>query len=131
MHNYFFTALVASSLISAGCSTAGKDAAVDIATMFYAQDRTYTSFKMSGFSEMHLKAAEGEEITLESVSPLDPLSVYPRDPSAIAQITDGLTKIGAVATAAYVGGKLADTPQTVLQPAPTIVRPEVIFAPAP
>tara|TARA_R110000751_G_scaffold138798_3_gene242496 strand:+ start:408 stop:815 length:408 start_codon:yes stop_codon:yes gene_type:complete len=124
-------ALMASSAVLSGCSTAGRTTAADMAKMFYAQERTYKSFKMTGFNEMTMKAPDGQLITIESTAPLDSLSVYPRDPGAISQLADGITKIGAVAGATYVGGKLASAPRAILQPAPTIVRPEVFFAPSP
>jgi hypothetical protein len=62
-------------------------------------------------------------------APLNPITIVPQQPDTIRAIADGITRVGTVGTAAYIGGKLSEGPKVVTQPAPTIVSPEIVTIP--
>ena len=64
-------------------------------------------------------------------APLNPLEAMPRDPDALGRIADAAKNTVLGAAGIYTLGKVATTPTVVNQPAPTIVRPEVVQVPAP
>jgi len=112
----------------AGCAglTGSSLDATQIALAYYNQDRTYQPVEISGIQNFTLSAAEGQTITLKLVSQLEPLSVYPRDPSALAQFMDGLFKVGTVVGSTIVGYELVDG----LSSSPKTVDPIIVEVPA-
>jgi len=113
--------------VLSGCQTIGERIdPTQIALAYYAQHRTYEPMKLTGVQSVTLTAAEGETIELTLSSQLEPLSIYPRDPSTLKTMLEGLTNLGTVVGASLVGLELVDGlsagPTIVEQPAPIIVN---------
>lgn len=118
-------------LVCSGCASVGnKVDPTTIANNYYSQERTYKTLELKGAKEISIK---GDNVSLTVENQLQPLSLYPRDPSTLRTAFDGLARIGSVAAAAYVGKELADGlsrgPTVVNQPPPLLVRPEIVTIP--
>ena len=119
-------AVAALSMILLGCaSTQGPDTALEAYRSFISQERTFSTLKIENVDEWTLK---GKNMTISMEAPLNPLSAMPKDPGLMAELVDGLVRIGTVYGATVVGLELSDSPRTVTQPTPLVVRPEVINA---
>lgn len=123
------TRLMAMTLLMAvlvsGCASMGKTFdPSQLAMAYYTQDRTYRPMHLEGIKTVTLAAAEGESITLILSSQLEPLSVYPRDPSAIQQLGEALYKVGTVAGATAVGLDLVGA--VANPPAAQVVNPVIV-----
>jgi len=117
-----------------GCSTIGQAMVqksmngAEIAKAYYDQGKDGRTY-----NPVILEAAEGEtmSITINGLAkvalttPHEPLSVYPRDPSTLGQLLDGLWKIGTVIGSTIVGEKMVEG----LSRGPTIVEPKVVTVP--
>jgi len=101
--------------------------ATEIAQAYYSQDKEYQSLAVTGVGALTLTAAEGQTISVITSSPLQPLSLYPRDPSTLSILMDGLWKVGTVIGSSMVGLEMVEGlsrgPTVVTQPAPIIVGP--------
>jgi hypothetical protein len=101
--------------------------ATEIAKAYYSQDKEYQSLAVTGVGALTLTAAEGQTISVITSSPLQPLSLYPRDPSTLSILMDGLWKVGTVIGSSMVGLEMVEGlsrgPTVVTQPAPIIVGP--------
>lgn len=120
------TILLVIAFVLSGCATVGEK--VDptrIAMAYYNQNRTYEPVRIEGLTEVTLRAAEGETLAVVLTSQLDPLSIYPRDPSTLKTLLEGLTSLGTVVGASLVGLEMVDGlsqgPTIVEQPAPIII----------
>jgi len=118
--------LLMTGLILSGCASTGKIDPTAIAMAYYRQDRTYDPVKVEGVSEITMKAPEGQTISVVLTSQLQPLSIYPRDPSTLKQLLEGLADLGVVIGASMVGLELVEGvsrgPTVVKQPDPIIVN---------
>ena len=97
-----------------------------IALAYYNQQTTYKPMELTGVQSVTLTAVEGQSITLTMESQLEPLSIYPRDPSTLKTLLEGLTNLGTVVGASLVGLELVDG----ISQGPTIVEPTVVQVPA-
>ena len=120
--------LIALVGLSTGCATRNGPALAREARLAYeafiAQPRTFHSVSITGVTSLHLT---GENMTLAMEAPLNPLQAMPQDADAMPRIADAIknTVLGAVGIHAI--GQVASRPATVVtQPAPLVVRPEVI-----
>ena len=119
--------LIGIMVLMSGCGTMGNSVdATKIALAYYSQERICKSFDVQGASEITFK---GENMSFTIANQMPVLSLYPRDPSALATTFTGLGKIAAIVGASYVGNTLAaaaTNPTIVTQPAPLVVRPEIV-----
>jgi len=117
-----------------GCSAIGEAMVqkslngTEIAKAYYDQGKDGRTY-----NPVILEAAPGEtmEITIKGLAkvalttPHQPLSIYPRDPSTLSQLTDGLWKVGTVVGSTLVGLELVDG----LSASPKVVEPTVVTVP--
>jgi hypothetical protein len=120
-------AILAALFLMTGCASRGPDVAA-IYKLLQEQPRTFSPVRITGATELVLR---GEGMAIELEAPLEPIQMWPTQPDAVRGVMDGLSRIATVGAAAYVGGRLSEQPRTVEQPAPTIVRPEVVRVGAP
>lgn len=120
--------LVLAAVVLSGCASMQgvKLDANKIALAYYNQNRTYNPVEISGVQSVTLSAAEGQTISVVLTSQLEPLSIYPRDPSTLAQLMDGLWKVGTVVGSTIVGTELVQG----LSAAPKTVDPVIVKVPA-
>jgi len=123
-------AVVSLAVIHVGCTTLKNIDPTQMALAYYAQDRTYETMRVSGAEEITFK---GTNLNFTVINQLQPLSIYPRDPSTLSAMVDGLSRLGTIVGAAYVGNTLAQGasrgPSVIAQPTPIIVRPEIVTTP--
>lgn len=111
---------------SLGCATLGnKVDPTKMALNYYRQERTYQPVTIKGIASLTLTAPEGQTIDIRLTSQLEPLSVYPRDPSTLATFFDGIWKLGTV----IVGGIFAHDAVKGMTRGPTVVEPTVVTVP--
>ena len=121
-------AFVPLCLLVSGCATENSVKMAKEARLAYqsflAQPRTFSSLELAG-SNMEFRVSGASRIVMQA--PLNPLEVMPRDPDAVGRIADAAknTVLGA-ACIATLGKVATQGPTIVTQPAPTIVRPEVV-----
>jgi hypothetical protein len=117
-------------ILVSGCATSSTEDMTKIVTAYYQQQRTYETVKLEGASEITIK---GSNINFVIANQLPPVSIYPRDPSTLSTVVDGVARLGGILGAAYVGNGLVNAvaarPQ-VVETRPEIVRPEIITLPA-
>ena len=94
---------------------------------FLKQPRDFQPMAIHG-SNMTFSVTGAHSIVMSA--PLNPLEVMPRDPDAIGRIADAAKNTVLGAAGIYTLGKVATTPTVVTQPAPTIVKPEIVQVPA-
>jgi hypothetical protein len=94
---------------------------------FLKQPRDFQPLAIHG-SNMTFTVNGANSIVMSA--PLNPLEVMPRDPDAVGRIADAAKNTVLGAAGIYTLGKVATTPTVVTQPAPTIVRPEIVQVPA-
>ena len=124
-------ALIAQSTLlitlSSGCTTANSVKLAKEARLAYEaflkQPRDFQPLAIQG-SNMTFTVNGASSIVMSA--PLNPLEVMPRDPDAVGRIADAAKNTVLGAAGIYTLGKVATTPTVVTQPAPTIVRPEVV-----
>lgn len=132
----FLCGLCASAvlLLATGCATNAAPA-LDmnkVAEMFYRQQETrvYKAFEITGVNRI-----EGSNMTITVQTHMEPMSLIPRDPGfleALIPTAGNVLQFGLGAWAANTAFKeLGRAPKTVEQPAPMIVRPEIVTVPAP
>lgn len=107
-----------------GCASMKTFDPSQLAMAYYTQERTYRPMHLEGIQTVTLAAAQGESITLILSSQLEPLSVYPRDPTAIQQMGEALFKVGGVIGATAVGLDLVGA--VANPPAPVVVDPVIV-----
>jgi hypothetical protein len=120
-------AILAALFLMTGCASRGPNMEA-IYKMLQEQPRTFSPVKITGANELVLR---GEDMTIELEAPLEPIQLWPQQPDAVRGVMDGLSRIATVGVTGYIGGELAQQPRVVQQPAPTIVRPEVVRVGAP
>ena len=114
------------ALLSGGCATDKTDIN-KILSDYYAQPRTYAALKVSGVRELTIS---GENIELSMEAPLNPLSAMPQDPNRTMMILDAAKNIALGGMGIWALNNIATKPATVIrQPAPMVVRPEIITVP--
>ena len=99
--------------------------ATELAKTYYDQGkcgRTYKPFAIEGMAELHIVAAEGQTLNLTMETPLEPLSIYPRDPAAMRTFFDGLWKTATSVVAGIVGYEMVQG----LNAGPTVVDPVIV-----
>ena len=116
-----------------GCSTKNAPA-LDmnkVAEMFYHQQETrvYKAFEITGVNRI-----EGSNMTITVQTHMEPMTLIPRDPGFLETLiptAGNVLQFGLGAWAANTAFKeLGRAPKTVEQPAPLVVRPEVVQVPA-
>ena len=119
-------------LMLVGCTNPKPLDMNQVAKDYYNQPRLMPAFKVTNVDEWTMK---GKGMTVEMNQPYQPLNIVPRDPTWMESV---LPTIGSVATfgiGAWAASQAFDAisaqPRVVEQPAPMIVRPEVITVPAP
>ena len=128
MRSVISVSVLAALIISTvGCSTmSDKIDPTAVALAYYQQPRTYEPVTVEGIATLTLTAAEGQSLTVRLTSQLEPLSIYPRDPSTLGVFLDGMFKLGTVAASGIVGYEmvqgLSRGPTVVEQPAPIILE---------
>ena len=95
-----------------------------LAMAYYTQEQDTESLELTGVQSITLSAAPGQSINLILRNQLEPLSVYPRDPTAIQQLGEALFKIGGVVGATMVGTDLVSA--VANPPAAQVVHPLVV-----
>lgn len=129
--NRMLSLLVALSLLvgASGCASFGGVEKIDptqIALAYYDQDRTFEPVRIEGVQNITLQAAEGQTLTIILTTPLEPLSIYPRDPATLNTLLDGAAKLAAVIAAGLVGYEMVGALSTET----TVVEPTVVTVPA-
>lgn len=94
---------------------------------FLKQQRDFQPLAIHG-SNMTFTVNNATSIVMSA--PLNPLEVMPRDPDAVGRIADAAKNTVLGAAGIYTLGKVATSPTVVTQPAPTIVKPEVVQVPS-
>lgn len=94
---------------------------------FLKQQRDFQPLAIHG-SNMTFSVNNATSIVMSA--PLNPLEVMPRDPDAVGRIADAAKNTVLGAAGIYTLGKVATSPTVVTQPAPTIVKPEVVQVPS-
>ena len=113
-----------------GCASFGGIDKIDpteIALAYYKQERTFEPVKIEGVQNVTLQAAEGHTLTITVTNPLEPLSIYPRDPATLKTMLDGIADLATIVAAGIVGYELVDA----ISASPTVVEPTVVEVPSP
>ena len=123
--------------LTTGCATQRTVEMAQIASDAY---KVYVQQeKVASLIELHAAHGQTLELTLSGANKIilntqvPALSMLPREPDSMRAFMDGAARISGVAAAGFVGyrgvgalEKVATSPTVVTQPAPLIVRPEII-----
>lgn len=119
------------ALSFSGCATQNSVKLAQEARLAYEaflkQPRDFQPMAIHG-SNMTFTVNGASSIVMSA--PLNPLEVMPRDPDAVGRIADAAKNTVLGAAGIYTLGKVATSPTVVTQPAPTIVKPEVVQVPS-
>lgn len=118
------------ALTGSGCATANGVKAAEQARLAYEafvrQERTFQAVELSG-KNMQITIAGADRLAIRA--PMDPLKAMPENADTAGRVIDGL-KNTALGVAGIAALSQAAKPTVVTQPAPQIVRPEIITVPA-
>jgi hypothetical protein len=120
------------ALSFSGCATQNSVKLAQEARLAYEaflkQPRDFQPLAIHG-SNMTFSVNGASSIVMSA--PLNPLEAMPRDPDTVGRIADAAKNALLGTAGIYTLGKVATSPTVVNQPAPMIVRPEVIQVPSP
>ena len=121
-------ALIAVLPFMAGCATQNSVKAAEQARIAYeafiAQERAYDALTIRG-SNVAFTIAGATEITMKA--PHEPLHAMPQDPDTAMRLFDSAKNTILGGLGIWTLGKVAtDDPTVIQQPAPLIVRPEIV-----
>ena len=118
--------------MASGCASSPGLDMNKVAQLYYAQQstRVYKAYEITGVDKI-----EGHNMTFTVNTHMEPLNILPRDPTWMESVMPTLGSVatfGLGAMAAQTAFKeIGKTPKTVEQPAPLVVKPEVVMVPAP
>ena len=117
--------IAVSLLLVTGCAATGPKLDMNqVMTQFYGQTRTCKALSIAGVTDLQIR---GSNITLAVEAPLPPLSAMPSDPNRTMMLLDAAKNIALGGLGIWALRDIAtQKPEVIQQPAPVIVRPEVI-----